>query len=120
MLKPAFIDLSHHNVIPQSLVPAKQSGIVGVIHKLTESTSYLDDKVASRFYLAQQAGLLWGVYHFVRKGSISQQVDFFLTKALPVSDERTLFCLDWEDGSVSLDDAIEFLEAVERETGRAP
>ena len=43
MLKPAFIDLSHHNVIPQSLKPAKQSGIVGVIHKATEGTSYVDD-----------------------------------------------------------------------------
>lgn len=122
MLKPAFIDLSHHNVISESLVPAKQSGIIGVIHKMTESDNYTDSTVDNRYFLAKQAGLLWGLYHFVRPGSMQEQVDYFLRKAREynVIDDATLLCLDWEDDGVSLDQAVEFMEEIEEETGRSP
>jgi GH25 family lysozyme M1 (1,4-beta-N-acetylmuramidase) len=122
MLKPAFIDLSHHNTIPSSLIPARQSGIVGVIHKITEATGFVDDKVDARFALAQEAGLLWGLYHFVRPGYMADQVEFFLDTAddLAVIDEHTLLCLDWEDSGVSLDQAIEFMERLEEAVGRPP
>jgi len=106
MLKPAFIDLSHWQTIPQSLVPAREAGILGVIHKMTEGSGYVDDKADNRYYLAQEAGLLWGLYHFVQPGDMAQQVDHFLHSAAPYSDENTLFVLDWEVSSVSLDDAI--------------
>src|SRR5262245_32071305 len=77
MLKPAFIDLSHHNTIPESLQDARRSGILGVIHKATEGSSYVDSKVDARFWLARDAGMMWGVYHFVRPGDMDQQVGFF-------------------------------------------
>ena len=120
MLKPAFIDLSHHNVIPQSLKPAKQSGIVGVIHKATEGTSYVDDKVDNRYFLAQDARLLWGLYHFIRPGTVEGQVDRFLEVARKVSDGNTLYCLDWEDSAVHIDDAVAFMELIEQNTGHSP
>lgn len=121
MLKPAVIDLSHHNIV-QSLVPAVDSGIVGCIHKLTESDNYIDPKVKARRHLAGQAGMEWGLYHFVRPGSMQEQVDFFVSSAqgLQVSDKDTLWVLDWEDAGVSLAQAIEFLEALEKATGRLP
>src|SRR5262245_29309111 len=102
MLKPAFIDISHHQTIPESLVPAAQAGIIGVVHKATEGTSYVDDKMDNRRYLAQEAGLLWGLYHFVRGGSMDAQVDHFLDAAAPYSDANTLLALDWEVSDVSL------------------
>lgn len=122
MLKPAFIDLSHHNVIPSSLVPARESGIVGVIHKLSEGKSYVDDKVEARWVLARDAGMLWGLYHFVRPGDMKQQADFFVDKAeeLGVCDDDTLWCLDWEDKGVSLQQAIDFMKRVETLTFRPP
>jgi len=120
MLKPAFIDLSHHNTIPSSLQPAAGAGIVGVIHKCTEGTGYIDDKADNRFFLAKEAGLLWGLYHFARPGNMAAQVDFFLAAAAEISDAETMLVLDWEDAGVSLDDAVEFLQLVEERSGRAP
>jgi lysozyme len=120
MLKPAVIDLSHHNVIPDNLVITKQSGIYGLIHKATEGTSYVDDKVENRFFLAKEAGMLWGLYHFVRPGSMEKQVDHFLAVATEVADDNTLFALDWEDPGVSLNDAVEFMQRLEEITEHSP
>lgn len=120
MLKPGFIDISHHQTIPSSLKPAKEAGIVGVIHKATEGTSYVDAKLEARWYLAKDAGLLWGAYHFVRPGSMVDQVQHFLDTIAGCSDEQTLLCLDWEDAGVSLDEAVEFMALLEQRTGRAP
>src|SRR5262245_36970475 len=122
MPKPMVIDLSHHNVIPESLLPAKQSGIVGCIHKLTEGSSYVDDKVASRLYLAKKAGMLWGLYHFLRPGDVEQQAEFFLDKAheLGVIDADTLLAADHEDEGVSGQELKAFLDALEEMSGRSP
>lgn len=120
MPKPMVIDISHHQVIPESLEAAAASGIVGVIHKLTEGWSYVDNKCASRLHLAYEAGLCWGLYHFIRPNNIEQQAEFFLQKAIPVCDHNTLYALDWEDKGVSLDDALLFLRIIKEETGRTP
>jgi len=116
------IDLSHHNTIPESLLPARDAGVWGIIHKLTEGTSFVDSKVQSRRYLAQQAGMLWGLYHFIRPGKITQQAEFFVSQAesLGVADDATLYVLDYEDTGVSLDDALEFMRKVEELTGHVP
>jgi len=120
MLKPGFIDLSHHNTIPESLAPAKQSGIQGVIHKATEGSSYVDDKLDNRYYLARDAGMLWGVYHFARPGDMKQQVDHFLRTTAEYVDENSLYALDWEDAGVLLDEVVEFMERLERVVETSP
>src|SRR5215831_8949462 len=94
MIKPAFVDISHWQTIPDNLVSTAESGILGLVHKATEGTSYIDDKMAARHYLAQQAGLMWGVYHFVQPGSMQNQVNWFLAATKDYSDENTLFALD--------------------------
>ena len=116
------IDLSHHNAIPQSLVPARQAGIIGCIHKCTEGSTHADSKVEARHYLAMQAGMAWGLYHFLRPGSMGAQAEWFVSTAnrLGVIDERTLLCADHEDDNVSLDELIEWLDLVEEATGRVP
>jgi lysozyme len=116
------IDLSHHNVIPESLQKAKEWGVYGVIHKATESTTFSDPKLGARYRLAKQAGMLWGIYHFIRPGSVEAQVRYFLKYAASQDavDTRTLFVLDFEDKKVSLDDCLLFLQMLEREANCQP
>jgi lysozyme len=113
-MKPSVIDISHWQTVSPGFEPAKAEGIVGVIHKLTEGSSYVDDTVDARAFLAREADLLFGVYHFVRPGSMSQQAKFFVDTANKLN-------LD-EDGELlyALDQAIEFLEAVAELTGKSP
>src|SRR5262245_20812442 len=104
------IDLSHHNVIPSSLIPAKQNGVRGIIHKCTEGTGFVDDKCKARYYLAQKAAMLWGIYHFLRPGDMQRQANFFYDTAmdLGVLDESTLLVADFEVDGISLDDLLAF------------
>lgn len=120
MLAPAFIDLSHHNSIPVSLEPAREAGVFGVIHKATEGLGYVDATLEARRWLVEQAGMLWGVYHFVRPGSMAEQVQHFVDTTAPYCDVNTLYALDWEDADVSIDDAIEFMRLLTERTGHHP
>ena len=116
------IDLSHWNTIPQSLVPARDAGVRGLIHKATEATNFVDKKVQSRYVLAKEAGLLWGLYHFMRPGKIHEQAKFFINAArnMGILDGDTLLACDHEDAGVSLEDILIFMRIVETEAKRAP
>ena len=122
MPTPRVIDLSHHNSIPNDLMAAKRAGIIGCIHKLTEGLSYIDDKVGARYYLAKQAGMAWGVYHFLRPGNPSEQAAFFLGQGLDygVIDNETVLVADHEDQGVPAEDLKRFLDAVEDAMQRSP
>lgn len=115
------IDLSHHNEVPKDFTAAAAAGVWGVIHKLSEGDNYTDSKVSSRHYLARQAGLNWGVYHFVRPGDMLEQADYFLAQGrkLEVIDDDTLVALDYEDAGVSLADCITFMDRLDYEIGRS-
>lgn len=122
MPTPKVIDLSHHNSIPKDLSAAKAVGIIGCIHKCTEGKSYVDNKVDSRYYLATQAGMVWGLYHFLRPGNMREQANFFINTAdkMNAIDDNTLFAADHEDDRVSFDDLMTFLHEVEGITRRVP
>jgi lysozyme len=115
------IDLSHNNVIAKDLVPARDAGVRGVIHKLSEGVSMTDPTVKARYTLSKDAGLLWGIYHFLRPGDIGQQVAHFLKKAeqLQVMDDSTLLACDFEK-TIPLVDVLHFLQAIETATERSP
>lgn len=119
-MTPKVIDLSHYNAIQTDLHDAKASGVIGCIHKATEGLSPLDAKCAARHYLAKQAGMLWGLYHFMRPVSVPAQLDYFLKSIENVSDQNTLLALDFEVEGVSVDDALWFLDNLAVRTGRAP
>jgi lysozyme len=122
-MKPSVIDISHWQTVDPGFEPAKREGIVGVIHKLTEGSSYVDDTVDARAFLAREAGLLFGVYHFVRPGNMKSQAEFFVNTADKLNlDENgaLLYALDHEDPGVSLKQALDFLLAVEELTGKSP
>lgn len=121
-MKAQVIDLSHHNTIAKDLVPARDAGVLGVIHKLTEGRGGVDEKVQARYAMAKEAGLLWGVYHFLRPDQVDKQAGFFLAKAekLGVIDDNTLVACDFEVDGISLNEVLKFQQAVESATGRIP
>lgn len=117
-LNKLVIDLSHWNTIPESLHPAQGDGVRGTIHKATEGSTGTDSKYASRRFLAKDAGLLFGAYHFLRPGDMRAQADHFLDVAEP--DLNMLLAADHEDNRVSLSDLQAWLERVEDQIGRRP
>lgn len=121
MPTPLVIDLSHHNVIPKDLLPAREAGIIGVIHKMTEGTGYVDESAKARHHLAKEAGLAFGLYHFLRPGDMAEQAEHFLKSAieLGVFDADTLLAADHEDPDVTLEDLMEFVTAVEEIASRS-
>jgi|CXWL01.1.fsa_nt_gi lysozyme len=113
------IDISHHNTTT-SFKDAFDSGIMGVIHKATEGTSFVDAKYRDRRHRAVAAGLLYGAYHFGVKGNPREQADHFLETA----DPGDLMVLDFEpnprEGTMSVSEAEEFMAHVVANTGRRP
>lgn len=109
------IDLSHWNPTPD-WAQIRNAGVVGVIHKATESTGYTDPMLFARAKAAMDAGLKWSTYHFLRPGSMSGQMRFYLGVVKPKPGERV--CLDHEDAGVSigqLEEAVQILQADPRD-----
>lgn len=104
MSNPIVVDLSHHNPTPD-WAKLKAGGTVGVIHKATEGTSYVDKTLFERARDAMAAGLCWSTYHFLRPGNMKTQMDHYLGTVNPRQGER--MCLDHEDAGVSLADLKE-------------
>lgn len=115
------VDLSHHNA-KVDFGKLKAAGIVGVIHKATQGTSFSDKKYAGRRSMALDAGLLWGAYHFGVGGDGSDQADFFIETV--GSDPQTLMVLDYEPNhtgpTMTLNQAREFVEHTSNVTTRFP
>ncbi|HEU4388166.1 MAG TPA: glycoside hydrolase family 25 protein [Blastocatellia bacterium] len=115
------IDISHHNANPD-FQQAAAAGIVGVIHKATQGTTFKDSAYETNRQKAIAAGLLWGAYHFGVGGNGAGQADFFLQTVKPGPD--TLLVLDYEPNTqgatMSLDDARAFVNQVNTQIGRFP
>jgi len=112
------IDISHHNTV-EDFAAVKRAGIIGVVHKATESTGYVDPNYEYRKTAFMQQGLLWGAYHFAHPGAIDSQVDHFL--AVTGIHDDMLYALDWEvssTGTANMADATQFLQRLEEKTGR--
>ena len=105
----SIIDLSHHNPTPD-FVAAEAAGLVGVIHKATEGTDFTDDEYWRRRQPAEDAGLLWGAYHFLKHGNARDQIDFFLNKTMPLKGSRAV--IDYEHDDCTLDDLHEAVETL--------
>jgi lysozyme len=117
----AVIDISHHNG-NIDLQQAKGDGIIGVIHKATQGLSDVDPMYETNRAKAQDAGLLWGAYHFATGDDGVQQAQHFLN--VVGTFENTLLVLDFEQNtagtSMSLDEARAFVTQINQVTGRFP
>lgn len=117
------IDLSHYNVIPQSLQNARDEGVLGLIHKATEGSTYVDEKLAARHHLAKDAGMLWGCYHFLNsKSSGEEQARHFVDTMdmQGVLNDDTLVACDHEDTDAALSLVRDFLLSLHERVGRMP
>lgn len=75
------------------------SGVDFIFVKATEGTGYINPKHDAQVAHGRSHGLIIGHYHFVRPGSMSAQVDYFLDHARP--QPHDMLCLDWEDPDVT-------------------
>lgn len=121
---PVVVDIYHGDVVEgndcvQGFQKAKDAGIVGVIHKATQSTGIADKLYDSRREACKKLGLLWGAYHFNSGVDVKSQVDFFVKNAEP--DDETLMVLDYEDNQksqMSPAQMVRFLRLLEEKLGR--
>lgn len=104
---PDVVDLSHHNPDPD-WGKMLDAGVVGVILKATESTTYKDPTLYKRGSEARKAGLKVATYHFLRPQPIKDQINHYLNVVNPVEGERMV--LDHEDAGVSLEKLIDCFE----------
>src|SRR5580765_6409403 len=113
MSNPVVIDISHHQADPINWAAVKRGGTIGVIHKATEGTSYVDDKLFSRMKAAKDAGLLTSTYHFMRESDMSGQMNHYLGTINPVPGERVV--LDHECSGTTLaelEEAVTYIRKV--------
>ena len=115
----AVIDLSHHNTVT-SYRDIAAAGIVGVIQKASQGFAYQDPTFAERKQAVQQAGMLFGAYHFGVAGDAVAQAEYFLKAA----GGAGLLVLDYEPNpqghDMSLLEAEEFVHHIFVRTGRYP
>lgn len=100
MANPIVVDISHHQPDPIDWAAVKLGGTIGVFHKATEGTTYIDDKLFSRMKAAKAAGLLTSTYHFMRESDMPGQMSHYLETIDPVEGERIV--LDHECGGTTL------------------
>lgn len=117
----AVVDISHHNNAVD-FGKAQAAGLIGVIHKATQGSGGVDHTYAARRPLAEEAGLLWGAYHFGTGSDGVAQADHFLQT---VGDtDGVLLVLDFEGNptgpSMTLEEARAFVVHVKEKTGRWP
>jgi lysozyme len=115
---PVVVDLSHFDDV-RDWDAVKRFGILGVINKATEGLGLADRTYAIRREPARRRGILYGAYHFLRRGDPIAQADHFLEVALNVAQpDDLLLALDHEDRRVPLDNAKQWLNRVFEKTGR--
>lgn len=117
----AVIDISHHNGTID-LSNAQRAGVVGIIQKATQGTSYRDPTYQTNFQQAQSLSLMWAAYHFGNGDDGIAQADFFLNAVQPAAG--TLLVLDFESNTagstMSLQDAKDFVTHIQAATGIWP
>lgn len=96
---PVCIDISHWQNFPD-FEEVAASGVLGVIHKCTEGTSYIDPNREENCSNAIAAGLAVSTYFWIKPGDGRAQAEFYLSVLDPVNHERVV--IDYEESGCSL------------------
>ncbi|WP_244427937.1 glycoside hydrolase family 25 protein [Sinorhizobium fredii] len=105
--KTLIIDLSHHN--PEPDWPAlRAGGILGVIMKASEGTTFVDATYQPRKQKALAAGLATASYHFFHGNSASEMAHY-LSVANPALGERVVLDHEAEATLDQLVEAVKYL-----------
>lgn len=106
-MKTSIIDLSHHNDI-YSYEDLKRDGIIGIIHKATEGTSFIDKMYHERKKRALEHDLAWASYHYLHHGRIDDQIKHYINTIQPIYGERVV--LDVEEADTTREDVEQAVE----------
>jgi lysozyme len=98
------IDISHWQGFPD-FAKVKAAGVIAMIHKATEGTSYQDPNRAKNCANAIKAGIAVCCYHWIKPGSATAQMQYFLKTIEPVQGERVV--IDYEEDGCTLTDLHE-------------
>src|SRR5260370_38611868 len=93
------IDISNHQGYPD-FDQVRAAGVLGVIHKATEGTSFIDDARAENLANAKKAGLGIATYFWLKPGDGRSQAEFYLSVIDPEQGERVV--IDYEEDNCSL------------------
>jgi len=104
------LDLSHHNDV-KSWDDIAASGIVGVILKATEGSTYQDPKYQLRAREARNAGLKVASYHYLHAGNIAEQMKWFIETVQPDYGERMVIDHEADASLEELEQAVRTLYA---------
>jgi len=100
MTDPSVIDISHWQGYP-NFEEVAASGVLGVILKATEGTSYVDPNRRQNYVNATKVGLKCCCYFWLKPGDGAAQARFFLDTIDPVPGERVV--IDYEEEGCTLD-----------------
>src|SRR5262245_16875979 len=100
MTAPVCIDISHHQGFPD-FDDVKAAGVLGVIHKATEGSTYVDPNRAENCSNALRAGLAIATYFWIKPGDGRAQAEFYMETIEPQRGERVV--IDYEEDGVTLD-----------------
>jgi lysozyme len=107
---PKCIDISHHQDFPD-FTKVKAAGVIAMIHKATEGSSYIDPNRDKNCSNAIKAGIAVATYHWLSPGSSpTSQMKFYLDNLQPVQGERVV--IDYEEDGCTLDDLHEAVNAL--------
>lgn len=113
------IDMYHGNAVKTSDFAAlRASGVFGIVHKASQGLSYKDPSYHDRRKAAEDAGMLWGAYHFLDASDPKAQAAFFL-ECSGISDAGSapfLLSADYENSahSPALHQLTTFISEVDR------
>jgi len=103
------IDISHWQDFPD-FEEVAAAGVVAMIHKASEGTSYIDPNRITNIIAATDAGIACCTYHWLKPGNAAEQMEFYLEVVDPVDGERMV--IDYEESGCTLDDLHEAVETL--------
>jgi lysozyme len=96
---PVCIDISHHQGFP-NFTEVRAAGVLGMIHKATEGSTFVDQNRAENCSNAEKAGIAISTYHWLKPGDAKPQMEFYLATVDPVRGERVV--IDYEEDGCTL------------------
>lgn len=82
-----------------SVTPGDGKTVDFVITKATQGTSYVNPRMDEQAASARSKGMVVGFYHFLEKGSIQAQAEYFVDRA--ASQPGDILACDWETNPVT-------------------
>lgn len=105
------VDLSRWQLKVRSYAKLKTCGCMFAFIKATEGPNTVDLQVNNHHVGCKEAGILYGFYHFARKGSIEKQAKLFFDT---VPDKTAPVVVDLEDVSMTQTEARDLTKEIER------